>query len=265
MTVTIGGIKYWTRKDYLQSLGIPRSRNGIEIAIRPDAYTSGLAPGGIWQRSESGIALYLPGRKDIRAELQPTADELKAAAEAIARARPKSRKDKVRVLIDARTGFAGIGTRKAKLALNKLAKTDPYAHALRIALEIEDANLTAKRYFGGDCGGCTYTEIHYLKKVENIDTLIGIAKSQGWVFGVQSSCVFNTTHIVYFEIPGVGQVSWHYSPREPLPVYPGQWDEKEGSTLPKLEAAISKLLPESRCSDKEPERRAPKGRLRLEE
>ena len=46
------------------------------------------------------------------------------------------------------------GTRKAKLALNRLGKTDVYARALRIALEIEDANLNAKRYFGGDIGGC---------------------------------------------------------------------------------------------------------------
>ena len=70
------------------------------------------------------------------------------------------RRRKVQELIKARSQFAGIGTRKAKLALNKLAKTDAYAEALRVALEIEDANLTAKRYFGGDCGGYTYAQIN---------------------------------------------------------------------------------------------------------
>lgn len=155
-----------------------------------------------------------------------------------------SRKTKLIVdgLVQARSAFAGIGTRKVKLALNKLAKTDPYAHALRVALEIEDANITAARYFGGDCGGYTYAEIQHLKKSENIEALIGICKSQGWVFGVQPSGVFSPTHILFFDIPGVGQLSWQYSPKEALPVYPGQWDGQQGSALPKLEAAVSAVL-----------------------
>jgi hypothetical protein len=122
----------------------------------------------------------------------------------------RKHKPKITALVQARTHFAGVGTRKAKLALNKLAKTDPYARALRIALEIEDANLTAKRYFGGDIGGYSYAEINYLKKCENIEALIDIAKSEGWVYGVQPSDVANTTHIIYFDIPSVGQLSWHY-------------------------------------------------------
>jgi hypothetical protein len=155
---------------------------------------------------------------------------------------------KIANLVQARTQFAGIGTRKAKLALNKLAKTDRYAKALRTALEIEDVNLTAKRYFGGDCNGYTYAEIAYSKKSEKIEELIELSKSEGWVFGVQPSDVKDTTHIIYFEIPGVGQVSWHYSPKEPLPVYSGTWDGKAGSTLPKLDAAISALFAEEQAA-----------------
>ena len=154
----------------------------------------------------------------------------------------RKRQQKIETLVQARTQFAGIGTRKAKLMLNKLAKTDEYARALRVALEIEDANLTAKRYFGGDCGGYTDADINYIKKGENIELLIEISKSQGWVFGVQLNKVFSTTHIIYFDVPGVGQVSWHYSPKEALPVYPGQWDGQEGSTLAKIEAAVSVLV-----------------------
>jgi hypothetical protein len=154
----------------------------------------------------------------------------------------QKRRRKVKDLIDARTQFAGIGTRKAKMRLNKLAKSDVYARALRMALEIEDANLTAKRYFGGDCGGYTYAQINYFKKAEHIELLIGIAKAEGWSYGVHPSDVLDTTHIIYFEIPGVGQVSWHYSPKELLPVYAGKWDGLARSTLPKLEAATSALL-----------------------
>jgi len=153
----------------------------------------------------------------------------------------QKRRKKSDVLALARTQFAGVGTRKAKLALNKLA-ADVYALALRVALEIEDVNLTAKRYCGGDCGGYTFSEINYRKKRDHIDLLIDICKSAGWVFGVQPYSLFSTTHIIYFEIPGVGQLSWHYSPRETLPDYLGQPDGVKGSILLKLEAAISALL-----------------------
>jgi hypothetical protein len=221
----------------------------------------------------------------------------------------------VQGLVEARIHFAGIGTRKANLELNKLAKTDLYAYALRVALEIEDVNLTAKRYFGGDCGGYTYAELNYLKKSENIETLIGIAKSQGWVFGVQATgavmraqetgpsgleacsrcdstgtCNYGRglydleepepgsepdyhqcdkcngsgkskhaiqrreqqTHVIYFNIPGVGQVSWQYSPREPLPDYPGQWDSLVDSRLPKLEVAVRRVLAATQAARRVP-------------
>jgi hypothetical protein len=209
------------------------------------------------------------------------------------------RQEKINGLIQARTQFAGVGTRKVKLALNKLANADEYARALRVALEIEDVNLTAKRYFGGDCGGHTYADINYLKKADLIESLIEICTSQGWVFGVQATGAVSVaidpstcsrcdgtgtcdygggdygygpdyhpcdkcngtgkskhavqrrqqqTHVIYFDIPGVGQVSWHHSPKQPLPVYPGRWDGQEGSSLPKLEAAISALLTEAEAA-----------------
>ena len=154
----------------------------------------------------------------------------------------KKRKAVVRNLALARSEFAGVGTRAVKLSLNRLGKTSEYARALRIALEAEDQNVTAKRYFGGDIGGMTYAQVSYARKSENIERLIVIAREQGWKFGVQFSDVPSTSHIIYFEIPGVGQISWHYSPPRPLPDYDGQWDQEVNSTLPKLEAAIANLL-----------------------
>jgi hypothetical protein len=247
MSITIDGIEYWTKKDYLQSSGIPRSRKGVDITARPDAYTSGLAPGGIWQRSDSGITLYLPGRKDIRAELQPTADEVSAAAQVAEReftSKHPNRKNKARSLSAARTSFCAVGTRKTKLALNKLAKTSTYAKALRIALEIEDKNLTAKKYHGGDIGGYTYNEIAYFAKHDGILELIEICRSEGWTLGIQESPVVGATHVIYFDLPGVEQISWHFTPplQHGLSTYSGVWDGAKNSTLQKLEAAIIRLM-----------------------
>jgi hypothetical protein len=154
----------------------------------------------------------------------------------------KDTKKKINRLIRSRTEFAGMGTRRTKLRLNKLAKHDIYAKALRIALEIEDSNLTAKRYYGGDLGGYTYAQVNYFKKASLIQELIQIAAGQGWVYGVHQSNVADTTHIIYFELPGVGQISWHFSPRKELPYYKGIWDRDRKSALPKLEAAINALF-----------------------
>jgi hypothetical protein len=68
--------------------------------------------------------------------------------------------------------------------------------------------------------------------------LIALAGEQGWAYGVQPSDLPETTHVIYFDVPGVGQLSWHYTPHEPLSVYAGEWDRQENATLKKLEAAI---------------------------
>ena len=47
-------------------------------------------------------------------------------------------------LANSRKNFCGVGSRKIKLLLNKLAKTDNLAKAYRIALEAEDKNISAK-------------------------------------------------------------------------------------------------------------------------
>lgn len=153
-------------------------------------------------------------------------------------------RERVRVLDTARHEFCGIGTRRTKLALNRLAKTSNYAKALRVALEVEDKNLTAKKYHGGDIGGYSYDQIAYFAKHDGIMKLIQICKAQGWTFGIHKAGVFGATHVVYFDLPGVNQISWHFTPPadHELPPYAGVWDYQENSTLRKLEVAITPLV-----------------------
>jgi hypothetical protein len=157
--------------------------------------------------------------------------------------RRNRRNAKISGLMSARNKYAGIGTRRVKLRLNKLAKTNVLAKALRIALEIEDRNLTAKKYHGGNIAGYTYDQINYFAKHDGITALIEICKSEGWKFGLQCSDVRGATHVIYFHLPGVEQISWHFTPNdEGLPAYDGVWDQQENSTLNKLEPAIEKLV-----------------------
>ena len=142
-----------------------------------------------------------------------------------------------------RTKFAGIGTNKAKRRLNKLALNDPVAKAVRIALEIEDKSISAKKAYG------KYQERIYNQKTKFILDLCHLFKEQGWVYGTQKSEVPPTSHVIYFEIPGCKQISWHFSPEKKdgkFPRYENKWDGKKNSTMRKLEAISKKLLDEKK-------------------
>jgi hypothetical protein len=147
-----------------------------------------------------------------------------------------SNRERVRLLKVLRNTACGIGTRLLKLRLNKLAQTDPLALAARLALEIEDANLSAKRY-----GYTKWMDRNYDKKQELIRELITMFRHQEWEFGIHAPASRIGRGVIYFEIPGCEQISWHYDHEgAELPIYEKEWDCKQGSTLPKLMAFIER-------------------------
>jgi hypothetical protein len=149
-------------------------------------------------------------------------------------------RDRVRQLNLLRDTACGIGTRALKVRLNKLAKTDPLALAARLALEIEDANVSAKKY-----GRTKWSYRNYDKKQELILQMITLFKHQEWVYGVHKSEYRFERGVIYFELPGCEQVSWHYDHKDaPLPIYEKEWDGKRDSTLPKLLVFIETTFPE---------------------
>lgn len=137
----------------------------------------------------------------------------------------------------AREDAAGMGTRKLKLRLNRLATISPVAKGYRLALEIEDANNAAKRYFGD------HRERYYAKKDELLRELVDLAEAQGWEYGFQAENTGATTSICYLHLPGAEQVSWHC--RLEGKAYQGEWDGKQLATLGKLIAGIEATLLEA--------------------
>jgi hypothetical protein len=150
----------------------------------------------------------------------------------------------VRDLKEKRVEFAGVGTNKAKRRLNKLSKTDNVCLALRTALEIEDINIQAKKYFG------EYRDKAYAKKGEYIFKLVDIFKENNWTYGIHETDNFSTNYVIFFEIPSCEQISWHINlGKNELPVYLKKWDGKENSTLNKLEVSIKNKLKENNLLD----------------
>lgn len=171
--------------------------------------------------------------------------------------RERKRQELLDSLSKARESFAGIGTRKAKIRLNKLTKSSVAARAIRLALEIEDKNISAKlaeRKYENlldlvnrwQAAYVTdYSERIYEHKHKLILELCDLARAEGWTYGIGKSDSRATSHVIYFDLPGCAQISWHFSTRQAdgdFPEYPGQWDELEGSTLVKLETVTKSLL-----------------------
>ncbi len=146
-------------------------------------------------------------------------------------------------LSESRINMCGIGTRKVKLFLNrKIKQGDTKARILRVALEAEDANISAKQYWGD------YKYKYYEKKADKIHDLISLyEKDQTLVFGYQDYKGRETNHIIYFELPDSGeQISFHctLSKTDDIPVYGKAWDGVQNSTLPQIEKDIELLYGE---------------------
>ena len=144
--------------------------------------------------------------------------------------------DLIAQLSEKRDSMCGIGTRRLKLFLNKLMKNgDIIAQSYRLALELQDINIVAKRQYGG------YRDHTYEKKRNLLKELIGLCRVHGWVYGYQSSSVIGVDSVIYFELPDMEQISFHTRMRElggGIPPYPKPWNGKENYTLIAIEQAI---------------------------
>ncbi|MDY4528878.1 MAG: hypothetical protein SPE11_13340, partial [Parabacteroides sp.] len=79
-----------------------------------------------------------------------------------------------------REEMCGIGTRRIKLLLNRLAKAgDEMAGVYRLALELEDVNIQAKDTYG------KYRLKKYDLKEKMLRELIKVCKTNGFVYGYQ--------------------------------------------------------------------------------
>lgn len=138
----------------------------------------------------------------------------------------------VRALSYARDTFCGLGTRKVKLQLNKLAKESKEAEYVRRLLEVEDINIQAKANKWHK-----YKQKLYNKKEQLLKELVSFCKENGYVYGSQETDDYSTSTILYFELPDETQISFHCNGVEAKP-YTKEWDKKRNSTLPKLQRYI---------------------------
>lgn len=157
-------------------------------------------------------------------------------------AKKKDYSELFKKLKEKRETFCGIGTRAVKHRLNKLALSNVTAKMLRIALETEDANISAKK-------GQKFRDKNYEKKAQGIIGLTQLCLKEGIKVGYEIdesyyNYGFDERYIVYFNLPNCGQISWHTYMKLDCPLYDEAWDGLQNSTLDKLESAILKAFPD---------------------
>lgn len=152
--------------------------------------------------------------------------------------------ERIEDLKNKRKNFCGVGTNKVKRRLNKYIQKDNIAKAYRKALEIEDKNIQAK-----DNKFPKYKDKIYQQKYHLIHDLIDICKENNYIYGKQNSDVRGIPYIIYFELPGCRQISFHTHIKEEyeIPDYEKEWDGEKNSVFKKLEEAILYQYPEINC------------------
>ena len=82
----------------------------------------------------------------------------------------------------------------------------------------------------------------YFDRTQAVQAFARLALAQGWRVGLLNVAAEPEWPILYVDIPGQGQVSWHLPRNEVLgdwPAYPGTWD---GSDLQTKRLRMSKFL-----------------------
>jgi hypothetical protein len=122
-------------------------------------------------------------------------------------------------------GSDGDATRALYAHLLTMAPRGPIAMNL---IRTAKASGRAKVYKGGERGRGSYRSMAYQKKDWSIGELCralvaapGVVTAWGWAYDPRT---VNFEHVLYVDLPGAGQVSFHTSYRKDGPDYPGAWD-----------------------------------------
>ena len=196
---------------------------------------------------------------DWRQAVEDARDSRRAQREAEAK-----NEQLIEIMAEKRNTMCGIGTRLVKVRLNKRVKDgDKVANLYRMALEIEDLNVRAKKR-----ANTKYEEYAYTKKATAIKELLStcadyIKEGIDITYGKQEVDNPRTNYVVYFEFPNMEQISFHTNltaqEATSIPDYDKEWDGKVNSTVYKLEAAINKSY-DFNCPPTTPPK--PKSRVR---
>ena len=127
----------------------------------------------------------------------------------------------------------GMGLRKVIKYLHKLDKVtkDPETRLIRMLLETEYANLSAKQHNGRLKG------VIYERKAILLFQMADLLEETGWNYGINEETGKNASYLVYVYLPNGVQLTWHcneYAIYESYPQIDAQWDGQVCMTMEKI-------------------------------
>ena len=127
----------------------------------------------------------------------------------------------------------GMGLRKVIKYLHKLDKVtkDPETRLIRMLLETEYANLSAKQHNGRLKG------VIYERKAILLFQMADLLEEMGWNYGINEETGKNASYLVYVYLPNGVQLTWHcneYAIYDSYPQSDAQWDGQVCMTMEKI-------------------------------
>ena len=124
----------------------------------------------------------------------------------------------------------GALTRKFLL---ELEQRGPAGVVAALLFKAQKASRRAKRYGGAGRGRLSFRELSYERKGESLKELTAALTEHGAALGItfgwgrdEGQC---NPWVLYVDLPGLGQVSFHSPERYDGPDYPGEWDGARAS------------------------------------
>lgn len=142
--------------------------------------------------------------------------------------------------------FSGSDADATKALYARLLTFAPRGLVAVNLMRASKASERAKKYRGGTRGGPSYRTLAYDKKDwaigELCRALVGnpdVAPSWGWG---RDENTRGFEDVLYVDIPGAGQVSFHVSYRKDGPDYPGAWDGIKGVGARRIARWVEAIL-----------------------
>lgn len=142
--------------------------------------------------------------------------------------------------------YEGSDGEATKALYAELARRGPVGIVAVNLFRASKCSERAKRYRGGIPGQGSYKDMAYRRKqwsLENLDTALaqhaeGLGVRWGWKLDPEQPW---HKWVLYIDLPGIGQVSFHTDRRGAGPGYAGEWDGVRGASPDRILRWITTL------------------------
>jgi hypothetical protein len=132
-------------------------------------------------------------------------------------------------------------SKQLKILLNKLGKTDNYIQLLKLMLDTEDANISAKKYSFSK----HYKDMYYEKKENLLKELLSVITEYNDIHygkGNDETCHI-TSNVIFVQLKQINkQISWHTTLNLNISKFKYNYDKSKQTTIERILEEITEYF-----------------------